>query len=125
MIFLVIPFLTSSAEPEAVEVVLYVGPQFSDVLSEMIAAYNALGKGYTVYLLESTWEIQSQHDTYVTKFIAEDNSFDIIEMDVIWPPEFAAAGWLEQVDDLFEGVGYTEDLYLEGAIQAKFDEDKA
>ncbi|MFX1504859.1 MAG: ABC transporter substrate-binding protein [Promethearchaeota archaeon] len=117
-LYLIIFPLTISAKTEAVEVVISTGVQTTDALSNMVDQYNNLGKDCTVKLLESTWETQNQHDTYVTKLAAKDDSIDIISMDVIWPPEFTAAGWLEPVDDLFVSIGYTEDLYLEAPIKA-------
>ncbi|MFW9906395.1 MAG: extracellular solute-binding protein, partial [Candidatus Thorarchaeota archaeon] len=117
-LYLIIPSIISSAKTEYVEVIISTGVQTTNALSDMIDAYNSLGKDYTVKLMESTWETQNQHDTYVTKLSAKDSSIDIISMDVIWPPEFSAAGWLEPINDLFEGVGYTADLYLEAPILA-------
>ncbi|MFX0123522.1 MAG: ABC transporter substrate-binding protein [Candidatus Hodarchaeota archaeon] len=123
IISLVIPFVNVSnvsAKTEAVEVVISTGVQTTTALTEMVKDYNdnEAAEGVTIKLEESTWETQNQHDTYVTKLAAKDKSIDIISMDVIWPPEFTEAGWLEQIDDLFEGTGYTEDLYLEAPILA-------
>ncbi|MFX1505602.1 MAG: ABC transporter substrate-binding protein [Promethearchaeota archaeon] len=121
IISLAIPFVNVSnisAKTEAVEVVISTGVQTTDALSDMVAEFNDLDKGFTVKLLESTWETQNQHDTYVTKLSAKDDSIDIISMDVIWPPEFTAAGWLEPVDDLFVGSGYETSEYLEAPILA-------
>jgi multiple sugar transport system substrate-binding protein len=114
-----LPFITVSSTPQqAVEIVISTGVQTTDALTDMVEEFNGLGKGFTVKLEESTWETQNQHDTYVTKLAAKDKSIDIISMDVIWPPEFTEAGWLEPVDDLFEGTGYTKDEYLEAPILA-------
>ncbi len=41
------------------------------------------------------------HDKEVTMLAAKDGSIDVFVTDVIWPPEYAAAGWLEPLDDLF------------------------
>lgn len=41
------------------------------------------------------------HDKYVTMLASGDPSVDIYSIDVIWPPEFAEAGWLEPLDDIF------------------------
>jgi multiple sugar transport system substrate-binding protein len=103
---------------QATEIVISTGVQTTTSLTDMITEYNALGKDYTVKLQESTWETQNQHDTYVTKLAAQDDSIDIISMDVIWPPEFTAAGWLEPLDDMFTGEGYSKDDFLEAPILA-------
>jgi multiple sugar transport system substrate-binding protein len=41
------------------------------------------------------------HDKEVTMLAAKDGSIDVFVTDVIWPPEYAAAGWLEPLDDVF------------------------
>jgi multiple sugar transport system substrate-binding protein len=41
------------------------------------------------------------HDKEVTMLAAKDGSIDVFITDVIWPPEYAAAGWLEPLDDVF------------------------
>ncbi|MFW9906387.1 MAG: ABC transporter substrate-binding protein [Candidatus Thorarchaeota archaeon] len=116
----VVPLINVPAKPAAVTVVISTGVQTTTALSDMVKDYNdnEAAAGVTIKLEESTWETQNQHDTYVTKLAAKDSSIDIISMDVIWPPEFTEAGWLEQIDDLFEGTGYTADLYLEAPILA-------
>jgi multiple sugar transport system substrate-binding protein len=81
----------------------------------MIIDFNDnVADGFTVELQTSTWETQNQHDTYATKLAAKDGSIDIISMDVIWPPEFTAAGWLEPLD-FMEDIA---DEFLEAPILA-------
>ena len=41
------------------------------------------------------------HDKQVTMMAAGDGSIDIFNTDVIWPPEYAAAGWLLSLDEYF------------------------
>ena len=41
------------------------------------------------------------HDKEVTMLAAKDGSIDVFTIDVIWPPEYASAGWLEPLDDVF------------------------
>ncbi len=38
-----------------------------------------------------------QHQFYVINLAAGANDFDVLDMDVIWVPEFARAGWLEEL----------------------------
>ena len=114
-----VPFSQVIAAPAADEVVISTGVQTTTAVSDMITKFNTeVADGFTVKLQESTWETQNQHDTYVTKLAAKDSSIDIFSMDVIWPAEFTAAGWLEPLDDLFADTGYTKDLYLEAPIKA-------
>src|SRR5262249_58710462 len=38
-----------------------------------------------------------QHQFYVINLAAGADDFDVLDMDVIWVPEFARAGWLEEL----------------------------
>ena len=38
-------------------------------------------------------------DLYTTSFLLGDSAYDIVFMDIIWAPKFAAAGWLEDLSD--------------------------
>src|SRR5712692_7908646 len=38
-----------------------------------------------------------QHQFYVINLVAGANDFDVLDMDVIWVPEFARAGWLMEL----------------------------
>jgi multiple sugar transport system substrate-binding protein len=40
-----------------------------------------------------------QHQFYVTNFGARGESFDVLSIDIIWIPEFAASGWLAPLDE--------------------------
>lgn len=53
---------------------------------------------------------------FVTLFAAKDPSVDVLSIDVIWPPQFAAAGWLQPLDEWFTPA--KRDAYLPGAIKA-------
>lgn len=56
------------------------------------------------------------HDQTVTQLSAESDTLDIVNMDVVWVAEFAEAGWLKPLDDLF-----TEDMqedYVERQVDA-------
>ncbi|MFW9994040.1 MAG: ABC transporter substrate-binding protein [Candidatus Odinarchaeota archaeon] len=118
---LILPLMEISAVPaasEATKVVFFTGVQTTDTLTNMIADYNANYSlsGVTVELQTSTWETDSQHDTYAAKFAAQDSSFDIISMDVIWPPEFTDAGWVEPLDDIINSTN--KDEFLAAPVEA-------
>jgi multiple sugar transport system substrate-binding protein len=54
-------------------------------------------------------------DLYTSAFLLGDSIYDIVYMDIVWTPKFAAAGWLEPLDDRVSD----EDLsaFLEGDIE--------
>ncbi len=54
-------------------------------------------------------------DLYTSAFLLGDSIYDLVYMDIVWTPKFAAAGWLEPLDDRVS----EEDLsaFLEGDIE--------
>jgi multiple sugar transport system substrate-binding protein len=102
---------------QGTQIVFFTGAQTTDTLTNMIDDFNALSDyDFTVDLQTSTWETQSQYDTYSSRFASEDDSFDVISMDVIWPPGFIQNGWLENLDSVFPTS--EQDKFLEAPILA-------
>jgi multiple sugar transport system substrate-binding protein len=56
------------------------------------------------------------HDLLTQKLKNKSRDVDVFLMDVIWPPEFAAAGWAMPLDDVFTPSEQKE--FLEGTILA-------
>jgi multiple sugar transport system substrate-binding protein len=56
------------------------------------------------------------HDLLTQKLKNRSEDVDVFLMDVIWPPEFAEAGWAMPLDELF--LQPERENYLEGTIQA-------
>ncbi len=56
-----------------------------------------------------------QHQFYVTNFGAESESFDVLSIDIIWIPEFAASGWLGPLDQ-FANEEF-KSRFFQGAIK--------
>ena len=55
-----------------------------------------------VNYIESPPVSQTYHDKLVTMFAAKDSSVDIFNCNgTVWPPEFAAAGWVAPLDTYF------------------------
>lgn len=105
-----------------VTIVLSTGVQTTTALTDIIARFNDKTQTtdddlqFQVELQEGTWETDSQYDGYVLKLQAEDSTFDVISMDVIWPPDFTASGFLEPLDDVFPKS--EQDKFLLAPIEA-------
>jgi len=56
------------------------------------------------------------HDLLTQKLKNRSDDVDVFLMDVIWPPEFAAAGWAMPLDEMF--LPAERENYLEGTILA-------
>jgi multiple sugar transport system substrate-binding protein len=84
-----------------VELVFFAGSQTSDTVQNMVDDYNSQTDGVTVSFEQGTWSTNEQYDSYVSRFQAEDDTFDVISMDVIWPSSFIVNDWLAPLDDVF------------------------
>lgn len=62
------------------------------------------------------------HDLLTQKLKNRSEDVDVFLMDVIWPPEFAAAGWAAPLDDMFPAP--EQEKFLSGAILANSYEGK-
>jgi len=58
----------------------------------------------------------TMHNQYATYLISEDESFDLYSIDVVWPAEFASAGWARPLDDLFPAEERAK--FLPGPVEA-------
>ena len=87
---------------------------------EAIAAFNESQDEIFVQSYHLPQDANNLHDDFVNKLVSEDTSVDIMALDVVFIAEFAAAGWVEPLDDL-----YTEEelaAYLDGTVAgAKYD----
>jgi multiple sugar transport system substrate-binding protein len=95
------------------------GTQTTDTLAGMIADFNTNfsdSYGFKVQLDSAAFETTSQHDTYLADFQAHSTDLDVISMDVIWPAEFASAGYIVPLDNVFN-TSY-QSQFLQAPIQA-------
>ncbi len=50
-------------------------------------------------LIEAPFDTNLQENLYTSAFLLGDSPYDIINMDIVWVPKFAAAGWLMDLTD--------------------------
>ncbi|WP_066379631.1 MULTISPECIES: ABC transporter substrate-binding protein [unclassified Anabaena] len=65
----------------------------------MVKDFEAQNPGIRINLLEGPNAANLVEDLYTSAFLLGDSPYDLINMDVIWTPKFAAAGWLLPLDD--------------------------
>ncbi|MGZ4134302.1 MAG: ABC transporter substrate-binding protein, partial [Tumebacillaceae bacterium] len=58
------------------------------------------------------------HDQYVTMFSAKSSEIDVFDLDVIWPAEFAQAGYLLPLDRFIQQDNFSLNDYIKGAVAA-------
>lgn len=71
---------------------------FSKVIIERFEKANP---GVKVHMIEGPSSGDARENMYSTAFMAKDDAYDLVYMDIAWLPKFAAQGWLRPLDDLF------------------------
>jgi len=77
------------------------GKDNSGVWAPTIEKWNSAHPNEKVTLKEQSDNADQQHDDIVQHMQAKDASYDIVTVDVIWTPEFAAKGWLVPLEGKF------------------------
>ncbi len=85
------------------------------IFKEIIADFEKRNPGIKVTDKTLPNNSDLQHQFYVTSFGAQDESFDVLSIDIIWIPEFAAAGWLSPLDQFVDQQFKSQ--FFEGAIK--------
>jgi len=70
-------------------------------IAAMMKLYESRNPNIDIVWIDEPEGADTHHDRDVTMFAAKDGSLDVIVIDVIWPPEFAPAGWLMPLDEYF------------------------
>lgn len=90
----------------------------------MVKAFEEQNPGIKIKVVEGPNASNVVEDLYTSAFLLGNSPYDLINMDVIWTPKFAAAGWLMDLTDEFskeelaafspadvEGGRYNDRLY--------------
>jgi multiple sugar transport system substrate-binding protein len=78
------------------------GKDNNGIVRPTIEKWNAAHPNEKVTFKEQTDQADQQHDDLVQHFQAKDANYDVASVDVIWPAEFAAKGWLQPLKDSFQ-----------------------
>lgn len=68
-------------------------------LQGLIKDFEAKNPGIRINIVEGPNATNLVEDLYTSSFLLGDSPYDLINMDVIWTPKFAAAGWLLDISD--------------------------
>jgi multiple sugar transport system substrate-binding protein len=114
------PKTNDSAQPsgEKVKIVYARGKDDTDASKKLVEAFELSHPNIDVELREMPSDTGQSHDQYVTMFSAQSSEIDVFDLDVIWPAEFAQAGYLLPLDRLIEQDGIETDKYIKGAMDA-------
>ena len=70
----------------------------ADVVRRQLARFDAAHPGLTVELRATPDAADERHQLYVQWLNAHASRPDVLQLDVVWTPEFAAAGWILPLD---------------------------
>lgn len=113
------PASTQAAAPkqnENVTITYAHGKDSTPATKAMLQAFQNKYPNIKVNDQELPSSSDQQHNTFVTSLSAGDDSIDIVRIDVIWPSEFASAGWLEPLDSRFTKEERAK--FIPGTIEA-------
>lgn len=91
----------SQTDPnQTVEIVYAAQQDDSGTVPKQVAAWNAANPKTQVTYQPGPKNSADLHTLLLSSFTARSATPDVIDTDVIWPGEFAAAGWIRPLDDL-------------------------
>jgi len=103
---------------EKVTIVFARGKDETQASKLLVDEFNKTHPNIEVQLKEMPSDSGKSHDQYVTMFSAKSNEIDVFDLDVIWPAEFAQAGYLLPLDRFIQQDGIKMSDYIQGAVQA-------
>jgi len=84
----------------------------------VIDAYNASQEMYTVEWIDMTNDSGAMREQILTSMQAGSSDYDVLSMDVVWAGEFAAAGYIEPIDQLMQADGLKISQFNAGSMTA-------
>ncbi|MFF2527969.1 extracellular solute-binding protein [Brevibacillus sp. NPDC058079] len=103
---------------EKIKLVYARGKDLTDSTVKLVEAFQKANPNIEIEIREMPADTGQSHDQYVTMFSAQSSEIDVFDLDVIWPAEFAQAGYLLPLDRLMEQDGVETGKYIKGAMDA-------
>lgn len=113
---LLVLFLASFAEAQARLRFVTWRSEASEVWEQLIADFETRHPGIKVVREIGPHSSTEFHDLVTQKLRNRDPEMDVFFIDVIWPGEFAAAGWTAPLDEFFSAAQQSE--FLSAPIEA-------
>lgn len=103
---------------ETVELIYARGKDQTGATTKLVEEFQKQHPNIKVKFREMPSDTGQNHDQLVTMFSAQSTEIDVFDLDVIWPAEFAQAGYLLPLDRFIEQDGVNMDEYIKGAVEA-------
>ncbi|MPM21585.1 putative ABC transporter-binding protein [bioreactor metagenome] len=84
----------------------------------VVDAYNASQELYTVEWIDMTNDSGAMREQILTSMQAGSSDYDVLSMDVVWAGEFAAAGYIEPIDQMMQADGLKISQFNAGSMTA-------
>ncbi|MBI3289478.1 MAG: ABC transporter substrate-binding protein [Elusimicrobia bacterium] len=111
-----LPAACSKKEPNdgKVHIRYLANPDVGGFTKVIIERFEKENPGIVVEMVEGPSASDARENMYSTSFMAKEDTYDLVYMELPWLPKFAAQGWLRPLDDLFTPEARRE--YLAGDI---------
>jgi multiple sugar transport system substrate-binding protein len=93
--------LPSLSQPPVVLKLLTTAPDAPSWNNSIAKVFEAQNPGIKIEVIEGPNATNLVENLYTTAFLLGDSPYDLVMMDVVWTPKFAAAGWLKDLTQDF------------------------
>ena len=83
-------------------------------LQPLVTKFNQQHSDIRFQIVEAPSDSNQVEDLYTSSFLLGNSPYDVVYMDIVWTPKFAAAGWLRDLSDRLDEEEAQQ--YLEGDI---------
>ncbi|HEX6922526.1 MAG TPA: ABC transporter substrate-binding protein [Bacillales bacterium] len=108
----------SSDSQKKVTIVYAKGKNPTGASKKIIQAFEKKYPNINVKFRELPNNSGKQHDLYVTQLNAKSSKIDVFNVDVVWPAEFAQAGYILPLDRFAQQDNFDLGMYNQGALSA-------
>lgn len=91
-------------------------------LKPLVDQFNSQHDDISFVIDEAPSDSNQVEDLYTSSFLLGNSPYDLVYMDIVWTPKFAAAGWLQDISDRLDKTEAAQ--YLAGDIMGGMYEDK-
>lgn len=91
-------------------------------LQPLVTKFNQQHADIQFQIIEAPSDSNQVEDLYTSSFLLGNSPYDLVYMDIVWTPKFAAAGWLRDISDRLSAEEAQQ--YLEGDIAGGMYENK-
>ncbi|WFA07963.1 ABC transporter substrate-binding protein [Tissierella sp. Yu-01] len=112
------PEPTPEPPPSKILINFAVQADSTPALEKLVEAFNEQSEMYEVKATIMTNDSGQMHDQLLNSLSSKSGEYDVISMDVVWAGEFAAAGYLEPIDQLLMDKGWKPTDFNAGSMDS-------